>query len=51
VTPLRGLHRAVLHRFLGTGAPPTARWIRPAAAERGLDATALEQLAPPTPCT
>ncbi|HET9975294.1 MAG TPA: organomercurial lyase [Streptosporangiaceae bacterium] len=42
--PLRGLHRAVLRRFLGTGAPPTSRWIRQAAADRGLDATALEQL-------
>lgn len=42
--PLRGLHRAVLRQFLGTGAPPTARWIRQAAADRGLDATALEQL-------
>lgn len=44
MTPLRGLHRAVLHRFIGTGAPPTARWIRQAGVERGLDATALEQL-------
>jgi NAD-dependent dihydropyrimidine dehydrogenase PreA subunit len=31
-------------RFLDTGAPPTARWIRQAAAGRGLDATALDQL-------
>jgi NAD-dependent dihydropyrimidine dehydrogenase PreA subunit len=42
--PLRGLHRDVLRRFLDTGAPPTARWIRQAAAARGLDATALDQL-------
>jgi alkylmercury lyase len=42
--PLRGLHRDVLRRFLDTGAPPTARWIRQAAAGRGLDATALDQL-------
>ena len=42
--PLRSLHRAVLRRFLDTGAPPTARWVRQAAADRGLDATALEQL-------
>jgi alkylmercury lyase len=42
--PLRGLHRAVLRRFLDTGAPPTARWIRQAAADRGLDAAALDQL-------
>jgi DNA-binding transcriptional MerR regulator/NAD-dependent dihydropyrimidine dehydrogenase PreA subunit len=27
--PLRGLHRAVLRRFLQTGSPPTARWGRP----------------------
>ena len=25
--PVRGLHRAVLRRFLDTGAPPTARWV------------------------
>ncbi len=43
--PLRGLHRAVLRRFLATGAPPTARWVRQAAAETGLDATALDTLA------
>ena len=42
--PLRGLHRDVLRRFLDTGAPPTASWIRQAAAGRGLDATALDQL-------
>jgi alkylmercury lyase len=43
--PLRGLHRAVLRRFLATGAPPTARWVRQAAAEAGLDASALDELA------
>jgi NAD-dependent dihydropyrimidine dehydrogenase PreA subunit len=42
--PLRGLHRAVLRRFLDTGAPPTARWVRQAAAGRGLDAAALDRL-------
>jgi Alkylmercury lyase len=43
--PLRGLHRAVLRRFLATGAPPTARWVRQAAADAGLDASALDELA------
>jgi NAD-dependent dihydropyrimidine dehydrogenase PreA subunit len=43
--PLRELHRAGLRRFLATGAPPTARWARHAAAEAGLDATALDALA------
>ena len=42
--PLRGLHRAVLRRFLATGAPPTARWLRQAAADARLDATALDEL-------
>lgn len=42
--PLRGLHRAVLRRFLDTGAPPTKRWVQQAAAYRGLDASALDQL-------
>jgi NAD-dependent dihydropyrimidine dehydrogenase PreA subunit len=42
--PLRGLHRAVLRRFLATGAPPTARWILQAAAGTGLDGTALDEL-------
>jgi NAD-dependent dihydropyrimidine dehydrogenase PreA subunit len=42
--PLRGLHRAVLLRFLDTGAPPTERWIRQAAAGHGLDAAALDEL-------
>jgi alkylmercury lyase len=43
--PLRDLHRAVLRRFLETGAPPTARWLRQAALDQGLDATAVDQLA------
>jgi NAD-dependent dihydropyrimidine dehydrogenase PreA subunit len=43
--PLRGLHRAVLRRFLATGAPPTARWVLQAAAEAGLDASAVNELA------
>jgi hypothetical protein len=42
--PLRGLHRAVLRRFLQTGSAPTARWIRQAALEAGLDASALDEL-------
>jgi len=43
--PLRELHRAVLRRFLQTGAPPTARWLRQAAAHAGLDANAaVDQL-------
>src|SRR5258708_16482425 len=43
--PLRDLHRAVLRRFLETGTPPTARWVRQAAAETRLDASALDELA------
>lgn len=43
--PLRELHRAVLRRFLEAGAPPTARWLRQAAADAGLDASALDALA------
>ena len=43
--PLRDLHRAVLRRFLATGAPPTARWVRQAAADAGLDASAVNELA------
>jgi hypothetical protein len=35
----------VLRRFLAAGAPPTARWLRQAAADAGLDATALDALA------
>jgi NAD-dependent dihydropyrimidine dehydrogenase PreA subunit len=42
--PLRGLHRAVLRRFLATGAPPTARWLRQAARDGGLDAAAVDEL-------
>ena len=43
--PLRDLHRAVLRRFLETGAAPTARWVRQAAADLGLDASAVDELA------
>jgi alkylmercury lyase len=43
--PLRDLHRAVLRRFLATGTPPTARWLRQAAVDQGLDAAALDELA------
>jgi hypothetical protein len=43
--PLRELHRDVLRRFLATGAPPTAWWVRQAAAETGLDASAVDELA------
>jgi len=43
--PLRELHRAVLRRFLEAGAPPTARWLRQAAAEAGLGASAVDELA------
>src|SRR6266568_8658416 len=43
--PLRDLHRAVLRRFLATGAAPTARWLRQAAADAGLDASAADALA------
>jgi alkylmercury lyase len=42
---LRDLHRAVLRRFLEAGAPPTARWLRQAAADAGLDASAVDELA------
>jgi Alkylmercury lyase len=42
--PLRGLHRAVLRRFLESGAPPDVRWLRQAAAEAGLDVSALDEL-------
>jgi alkylmercury lyase len=42
--PLRDLHRAVLRRFLQTGAAPTRRWMRNAAAEVGLDAAAVDEL-------
>ncbi len=43
--PLRDLHRAVLRRFLETGAPPAVRWLRQAAAETGLPAAAPDGLA------
>jgi alkylmercury lyase len=42
--PLRDLHRAVLRRFLETGSAPTARWVRQAATELGLDAAAADEL-------
>jgi alkylmercury lyase len=42
--PLRDLHRAVLRRFLHAGAPPTARWMRDAAAGLGLGDTAVAEL-------
>jgi alkylmercury lyase len=35
----------VLRRFLATSAPPTARWLRQAAAEAGLGASAVDELA------
>lgn len=41
---LGDLHRAVLRRFLETGAAPTARWVRQAATELGLDANAVDEL-------
>ena len=43
--PLRELHQAVLHRFLEAGAPPAERWLRQAAADAGLDGTAVDALA------
>jgi NAD-dependent dihydropyrimidine dehydrogenase PreA subunit len=43
--PLRDLHRAVLRRFLATGAAPTARWLRQAAAGLGLGPDAVDELA------
>src|SRR6266705_2634531 len=39
--PLRDLHRAVLRRFLATGAPPAARWLRQAAADAGMGTSAV----------
>ncbi|HEX9539397.1 MAG TPA: alkylmercury lyase family protein [Streptosporangiaceae bacterium] len=42
--PLRDLHRAVLRRFLETGAAPTARWVRQTALDTGLDASAVDEL-------
>ena len=42
--PLCSLHRAVLRRFLETGAAPTRRWVRQAAGEMGLDASAVDEL-------
>jgi hypothetical protein len=46
--PLRGLHRAVLRRFLDTGTPPTARWARQAAAGCGTDGGSFEVMCPHT---
>src|SRR6266568_4033982 len=43
--PLRDLHRAVLRRFLATGAPPAARWLRQAAADAGMGTSAVDELA------
>jgi alkylmercury lyase len=43
--PLRDLHRAVLRRFLATGAAPTARWLRQAATDLGLGPDAAGALA------
>ena len=34
----------VLRRFLETGAAPTARWLRQAAADTGLEASAVDEL-------
>jgi len=43
--PLRELHRAVLRRFLETGAPPAVDWIAGAAASLGLSDAAVTELA------
>jgi alkylmercury lyase len=42
--PLQGLHRAVLRRFLQTGAAPTARWVGQTAADLGLPGSAAREL-------
>lgn len=42
--PLREVHRAVLRRFLETGAPPAADWIASAAAGLGLSDAAVTDL-------
>jgi alkylmercury lyase len=42
--PLRDLHRAVLRRFLETGAAPTRRWVRQTALDTGQDASAVAEL-------
>ncbi len=42
--PLRELHRAVLRRFLATGAPPAAGWVAGAAAGLGLSDAAVAEL-------
>jgi hypothetical protein len=42
--PLRGLHRAVLRRFLDAGTAPALDWVRQAAAELGLGDSAVAEL-------
>jgi alkylmercury lyase len=42
--PLRELHRAVLRRFLETGAPPATGWSASAAAGLGLSGSAVAEL-------
>jgi alkylmercury lyase len=42
--PLRGLHRAVLRRFLQAGTAPTEQWVRLAAAGLGLPGSAPGEL-------
>lgn len=42
--PVRDLHRAVLRRFLETGAAPALDWLRQAAREPGLGDSALADL-------
>jgi hypothetical protein len=46
--PGRELHRAVLRRFLATGAAPTRRWLRQAAGELGTGGPAADELASST---
>lgn len=42
--PLRDLHRAVLRRFLDTGAAPTLDWVRQTAGELGVGDSAVAEL-------
>jgi hypothetical protein len=42
--PARDLHRAVLRRFLDSGAAPALNWVRQAAAELGLGDSGLAEL-------
>jgi hypothetical protein len=42
--PLQGLRRAVLRRFLQTGAAPTERWVRQTASDLGLPGSAPGEL-------